>query len=57
MRHVLQHGNSHKCKICQKSFTDVKKRDEHILEHIETAMCERCGQNVNSYKLEVHNCV
>ncbi|XP_034831846.1 zinc finger protein OZF-like [Maniola hyperantus] len=56
--HSLQHApKCFKCHICHKGFTDVKMRDDHVLEHIEMVMCEKCGQSVNSYKLAEHVCL
>ncbi|XP_023951894.1 gastrula zinc finger protein XlCGF26.1 [Bicyclus anynana] len=56
--HLLQHTpRTHKCHICHKGFADEKTKEEHVLEHIEMVMCEKCGQSVNSYKLAEHSCL
>ncbi|KAI5636716.1 zinc-finger associated domain (zf-AD) domain-containing protein [Phthorimaea operculella] len=57
LRHVSLHITEYKCSICKKPFSDVKSRDDHVLGHIEMTICEKCGQNVSSYKLEGHSCV
>lgn len=57
-RHVLQHGKTKTlCNICNKHFIDSKALTNHMQRHAEMTMCEKCGQSVNSFKLELHNCV
>ncbi|KAM3967836.1 uncharacterized protein ACR2FA_011374 [Aphomia sociella] len=59
MRHALQHEKlkDHNCNVCGKRFVDVKTRDQHLSEHVSFLMCDRCGQNMNSYQLDMHKCV
>ncbi|KAJ8736036.1 hypothetical protein PYW08_006692 [Mythimna loreyi] len=57
-RHSLLHGSNRTiCHICNKQVTDTKLLKQHIKELTEMAMCEKCGQNVNRYKLTMHTCV
>ncbi|CAB3241147.1 unnamed protein product [Arctia plantaginis] len=58
-RHMTQHGSDKTaCNICSKQFTDSKSLEEHnMFQHSNTIMCEKCGQCVNSYKLNLHTCV
>ncbi|XP_059051185.1 zinc finger protein OZF-like [Achroia grisella] len=58
-RHSMQHAKlKHcKCNICGETFCDIKSRDQHLSEHVNIVMCDRCGQNVDSGKLDLHKCV
>ncbi|CAG4977086.1 unnamed protein product [Parnassius apollo] len=59
MRHSLLHVNSAElqCTFCCRQFPDAKSRDEHLSEHSEIVMCDKCGQTINKYKLNSHICV
>ncbi|XP_075980952.1 zinc finger protein 639-like [Anticarsia gemmatalis] len=56
-RHVQQHGMANlSCNICGLHFRDTKAHSDHMKEHIEMTICEKCGESVNNYKLGLHTC-
>ncbi|XP_026758564.2 zinc finger protein OZF-like [Galleria mellonella] len=58
-RHSLQHEKlkDSACRVCGKTFSNIKSKDQHTCEHVNLVMCDRCGQNVDSFKLNMHKCV
>ncbi|XP_047985551.1 zinc finger protein 19-like [Leguminivora glycinivorella] len=55
-RHAVIHKSIYSCTLCDEKFTCVRLRDDHLLEHREMTMCERCGGNVYCCELEKHSC-
>ncbi|XP_072939276.1 zinc finger protein 711-like [Epargyreus clarus] len=58
LRHSQQHVpiHIHRCSLCNMTFTNENARDQHLLQHTETVMCDKCGLSVFSNKLNIHNC-
>ncbi|XP_068626829.1 gastrula zinc finger protein XlCGF26.1-like [Battus philenor] len=59
LRHSVLHTQpkEQQCSFCCKKFKDAKSRVEHLSEHREVVMCDKCGQKLNKYKLDSHTCV
>ncbi|XP_041975684.1 zinc finger protein 354B-like [Aricia agestis] len=58
LRHSQQHSKKgHQCKVCSKLFSNKQVHDNHLLEHTEMVMCEKCAESVPSSELSKHNCV
>ncbi|XP_053611693.1 myoneurin-like [Plodia interpunctella] len=57
LRHVAQHQTiDYKCYICHQNLRNSKALEEHMSDHNDVIMCDKCGHNFSSRNLVTHKC-